>query len=119
MLFHCRELGHSDNAIAWVTRVFSTETDLTTIPETGVEVRSLVQTFLDARTAIMPKPPRPPIATLANEESQESQEDYWSFDQYMDDPELLLGTGAKLPEEVEKRDKTLAEVISYRKTNCS
>lgn len=95
---------------AWVTRVFSTETDLTTIPTIAFEVRTLVQTFLNARASIFPKPQRPPIAPIPSEDSQESQEDYWHFDGYMDDPELLAVTGAALSKELQQREMILAEV---------
>ncbi|RPD62610.1 hypothetical protein L226DRAFT_458818, partial [Lentinus tigrinus ALCF2SS1-7] len=95
---------------AWVHRVFSTATNLSTIPSTGEEIRRLVQAFLDARSRVMPKPRRPyPQGVL--EDSQESQ-DYGCFQIDFDDPELqaALGETAEQQENREK-DKIVCEII--------
>ena len=57
---------------AWVTRVFSTATNLSTNPSTGDEIRRFVQAFLDARGRVIPPPRRPQPRAVA-EDSQESQ----------------------------------------------
>ena len=100
--------------IAWVTRVFSTMTDIANLPTTGIEIQRLVQTFLNVRAAFMPKPRRPTIHA-ATEDSQESQDYFGMFDIDLDDPDLqaALGDEAESPEakEVHRKDKLLAEVV--------
>ncbi|KAI0079439.1 hypothetical protein K474DRAFT_1639613 [Panus rudis PR-1116 ss-1] len=99
----------------WVTRVFSTETDLATVHDTGSAIRKLVQAFLDARAAIIPKPPRPQLPII-NKESQESQEDY-GFDLNLDDPEILAALGEPavnsnvVTDDVKAKEKRVAELI--------
>ncbi|OBZ69025.1 hypothetical protein A0H81_11232 [Grifola frondosa] len=75
----------------WVTRVFSNTTTLPSMATTGMEIRRLVQAFLDARAKVVPRParPRPPVV----EETEESQEDYGHFDLDLNDPELLAALG--------------------------
>ncbi|KDQ61632.1 hypothetical protein JAAARDRAFT_31105 [Jaapia argillacea MUCL 33604] len=76
----------------WVTRVFATSTNLANGLETGVEIRRLVQAFLDARAAIMPTPSKPKPAIEAVDR-QESQDEYDQFDFNLDDPELQAALG--------------------------
>jgi hypothetical protein len=79
---------------AWVTRIFVKSTNLAHVGKTGLEIRRLVQAFLDARQAAMPAPQRHPGAVLVgDQESQESQEDYGIFDLDLDDPELQAALG--------------------------
>lgn len=61
---------------------------------TGEEIRKLVQAFLDARQAALPRT-RQLSTTIPrnNEDSQESQEDYGAFDLDLDDPELQAALG--------------------------
>lgn len=77
--------------LAWITRLFSSMS-LTSAANTGLEIRALVQSFLDARRAAMPNPQRR-IAVVASEESQESQDYYGDFDLDLDDPELQAALG--------------------------
>lgn len=82
----------TDVGLAWVTRVFNPRTDLVTIQQTGVEIRMLVQSFLNARRKALPdvQPPPPPVAHGV--ESQESQDEYDKL--YLDlDEELLAALG--------------------------
>ncbi|KAH9949775.1 Mus7/MMS22 family-domain-containing protein, partial [Amylocystis lapponica] len=99
----------------WVTRVFSHQTKLTGEKSSRVEIRRLVQAFLDARAAVIPRPPRPSLVT---EDSQESQEEYGRFDLTMDDPQLLLSLGleaesvqAKENKKNQEKDKLISETI--------
>ncbi|KIJ61983.1 hypothetical protein HYDPIDRAFT_95349 [Hydnomerulius pinastri MD-312] len=78
----------------WVTRVFNPRTDLVTINQTGVEIRMLVQSFLDARLKALPQaqpPPPPPV--VHSIESQESQDEYDKMFLDLDDAELLAALG--------------------------
>ncbi|TFK89693.1 hypothetical protein K466DRAFT_15695 [Polyporus arcularius HHB13444] len=96
---------------AWVHRVFSTATDLSTIPSTGEEIRRLVVAFLEVRGRVMPKPRRPHHIVIT-EDSQESQ-DYGGYEPLdFDDPELQLALG-ETAEQVENRekDKIVAQII--------
>ncbi|TFK51700.1 hypothetical protein OE88DRAFT_1658283 [Heliocybe sulcata] len=100
----------------WVTRVFAASTNLANVASTGIEIRKLVQAFLDARTAVMPKPrisrPAPANPGVFQEDSQDN---YGDFDLDMDDPELLeaLGenSGASLQKEVNAKDEVVCKVI--------
>jgi hypothetical protein len=79
---------------AWVTRIFSNTTSLPHVGKTGLEIRRLVQAFLDAREATMSAPLRHSIIIPGDEpDSQESQEDYGAFDLDLDDPELQAALG--------------------------
>ncbi|KAG6381518.1 cell differentiation family, Rcd1-like-domain-containing protein [Boletus reticuloceps] len=79
----------------WVTRVFNPRTDLITIQQTGIEIRMLVQSFLDARLKALPavQPPPPPVV-----ESQESQDEYDKLSLDLNDEELraVLGEEAEV-----------------------
>ena len=101
-------------SVAWVTRVFSTVTDIANLTTTGIEIQRLVQTFLNVRAVYMPKPRRPTIHA-ATEDSQESQDYFGMFDIDLDDPDLqaALGDESESPEakEVARKDKLLAEVV--------
>ncbi len=106
------EVSLTIHTIAWVHRVFSTATDLSTIPSTGEEIRRLVVAFLEVRGRVMPKPRRPHHIVLT-EDSQESQ-DYGGYEPLdFDDPELQLALG-ETAEQVENRekDKIVAQVGS-------
>ena len=83
----------TDVELAWVTRVFSPRTDLATIQQTGVEIRMLVQSFLDARLKALPdvQPPPPPV--VHGVESQESQDEYDKALLDLNDEELLAALG--------------------------
>ncbi|KAF9646529.1 hypothetical protein BDM02DRAFT_3171519 [Thelephora ganbajun] len=98
----------------WVTRVFTTMTDIANLPTTGIEIQRLVQTFLNVRAAYMPKPRRPTIHA-ATEDSQESQDYFGMFDIDLNDPDLqaVLGDEVESPEakEVVRKDKLLGEVV--------
>jgi hypothetical protein len=91
----------------WVTRVFNPRTDLVTIQQTGVEIRMLVQSFLDARLKALPniQPPPPPVV-----ESQESQDEYDKL--FLNDEELLAALG----EEAEA--STVADLKSKEDALC-
>ncbi|TBU23731.1 Mus7/MMS22 family-domain-containing protein [Dichomitus squalens] len=99
----------------WVTRVFSTTTNLSTNPSTGDEIRRFVQAFLDARARVIPPPRRPQRRPVADD-SQESQDDYGQFDLDLDDPELLaaLGEDAAGPsgyKENKEKEQIVCEII--------
>jgi hypothetical protein len=97
----------ADVRLAWVTRVFNPRTDLVTIQQTGVEIRMLVQSFLDARLKALPniQPPPPPVV-----ESQESQDEYDKL--FLNDEELLAALG----EEAEA--STVADLKSKEDALC-
>lgn len=85
----------ADVGLAWVTRVFNPRTDLVTIQQTGVEIRMLVQSFLDARLKALPtvQPPQPPVAHSV--ESQESQDEYDKVPLDLNDEELRAMLGGE------------------------
>ena len=89
-------------------------TDIVNLPTTGIEIQRLVQTFLNVRSAYMPKPRRPTIHA-ATEDSQESQDYFGLFDIDLDDPDLhaVLGdeTESSEAKEVTRKDKLLAEAV--------
>ncbi|KAF8141719.1 Mus7/MMS22 family-domain-containing protein [Boletus edulis] len=93
----------------WVTRVFNPRTDLITIQQTGIEIRMLVQSFLDARLKALPsvQPPPPPVV-----ESQESQDEYDKLSLDLNDEELR----AVLGEEAEV--STVADLKSKEDALC-
>lgn len=99
-------------ALAWVTRVFNPRTDLVTIQQTAVEIRMLVQSFLDARLKALPEvqPPPPPVVHSA--ESQESQDEYDKLFLDLNDEELLAALG----EEAEA--STVADLKSKEDVLC-
>ena len=93
--------------IAWVLRVFSTVTNLSTIPSTGEEIRRLVQAFLDARGRVIPKRRRQQRA--AAEDSQESQ-DYFGEDPLdYNDPDLQIALGI---DPYKEKEDVVSEVCS-------
>ncbi|KZP26671.1 hypothetical protein FIBSPDRAFT_1040698 [Athelia psychrophila] len=72
----------------WLARIFAAQ-DLISSAHTGFEIRSLVQAFLNARQAAMPRPKRPAVVAAVDEESQESQDYYADFDDFdMEDPQF-------------------------------
>ncbi|KAH0836569.1 cell differentiation family, Rcd1-like-domain-containing protein [Lanmaoa asiatica] len=75
----------------WVTRVFNPRTDLVTIQQTGVEIRMLVQSFLNARLKALPDVQPPPLPFVHSVESQESQDEYDKL--FLNDEELLAALG--------------------------
>lgn len=79
--------------LAWVTRVFNPRTDLVTIQQTGVEIRMLVQSFLDARLKALPEVQPPPPPVVHSVESQESQDEYDKLFLDLNDEELLAALG--------------------------
>ncbi|KZT09203.1 uncharacterized protein LAESUDRAFT_675011 [Laetiporus sulphureus 93-53] len=100
----------------WVTRVFSTSTKLSAVPTTSMEIRKLVEAFLNARAAVMSRPSNAsPMRTA--EESQESQDEFASLDNSMcfDDPDLIAALST--PEELallqdrKKKDERVCEII--------
>ncbi|PCH39845.1 hypothetical protein WOLCODRAFT_142800 [Wolfiporia cocos MD-104 SS10] len=99
----------------WVSRIFAAANKLTLVPTTRVEIRKLVQAFLDARAAVIPKPSRHRLAAAPTEESQESQDDYGLFDLDMDDPELLAALGeadkSHTLQENKRKDEIVCEII--------
>ena len=98
---------------AWITRVFSNNTDIANLSTTGLGLQRLVQTFLDSRSAIMPKPRRPQIHDVS-EDSQETQGYFSHMDIDLNDPELLavLAEATESPEikEMQVKDKLVSEV---------
>jgi hypothetical protein len=71
-----------------------------------LEIRKLVQAFIDARQTAMPAPQRHrTIAPGRDQESQESQEDYGAFDLDMDDPELQAALGDDVESSLAKHNK--------------
>ncbi|CCL98524.1 uncharacterized protein FIBRA_00523 [Fibroporia radiculosa] len=100
----------------WVTRVLATTSNLTGIATTRIEIRKLVQAFLDARAAVLPKPARPRVPHVHAEESQESQEEFAMFDQLdYNDPELLAALGepgeGSTFQENKNKDQIVSELI--------
>ncbi|KAG9312886.1 Mus7/MMS22 family-domain-containing protein [Chiua virens] len=78
----------------WVTRVFNPRTDLVTIQQTGVEIRMLIQSFLDARAKALPIFQPPPLPVTRSVESQESQDEFDKLNLPIDD-ELLAALGGE------------------------
>jgi len=80
--------------LAWVTRVFNPGTNLVTLSQTGLEIRMLVQSFLNARIkALPPKQPSEWAPVMQNQEGQESQEEYEKLYLELNDAELLAALG--------------------------
>jgi hypothetical protein len=94
---------------AWVTRIFGATTNLTHVSKTGLEIRRLVQAFLDARREVMPAPQHHHVAA---QENQESQDDYGAFDLDLDDPELqaALGDNVDSSNENKAKDELVSQV---------
>lgn len=70
--------------------MFNPRTDLITIQQTGVEIRMLVQSFLDARLKALPEVQPPVVHSV---ESQESQDEYDRLPLDLNDEELLAALG--------------------------
>ncbi|KAI6044231.1 Mus7/MMS22 family-domain-containing protein [Pisolithus marmoratus] len=75
----------------WITRVFNPGTNLVMLSQTGLEIRMLVQSFLNARTKALP-PAQPPSAST-DALNPESQEEYERLYLELDDAELLAALG--------------------------
>jgi hypothetical protein len=76
--------------IAWFTPLLSNRTGLTNVARTGIEIRRLVQSFLNARTSVIPLPKIRCPTRQTHVDSQESQDDYEMLDDLcMNDPSLL------------------------------
>ncbi|KZT67297.1 hypothetical protein DAEQUDRAFT_694424 [Daedalea quercina L-15889] len=99
----------------WVKRIFSLDTQLTANRITGMEIRKLVQSFLNVRAAALPPPrwTRPSIETA--EDSQESQEYFGAEDMNWDDPELVAALdpeNAAKAQQLKRKDETVCEIIA-------
>ncbi|KII85768.1 hypothetical protein PLICRDRAFT_44168 [Plicaturopsis crispa FD-325 SS-3] len=98
----------------WVTEIFAKETNLSTVAKTGLEIRRLVQAFLDARAVIMPAPPRP-RRHAAPDPNQDSQDEYGMIESFdYDDPELRIALGeVDAPQAIENKtkDEQVSQVI--------
>jgi hypothetical protein len=93
--------------IAWLTPLLSNRTGLANVARTGIEIRRLVQSFLDARTSVIPLPK---IRCPTHVDSQDSQDDYEMLDDLcMNDISLLEALdreeGLLDVREKEKREK--------------
>lgn len=88
---------------------------LVDLRSTGYAVRSLVQAFLDARSAYMPKPRRP-RKTHHTEDSQEYDND---FELDLNDPALLVALGEAPAERSDAvvKEARLCEVRGIAKTH--
>ncbi|KAI6164406.1 Mus7/MMS22 family-domain-containing protein [Pisolithus thermaeus] len=75
----------------WITRVFNPGTNLVMLSQTGLEIRMLVQSFLNARTKALPPAQPPAVSTEAM--NLESQEEYEKLYLELDDAELLAAFG--------------------------
>ncbi|CAL1712168.1 unnamed protein product [Somion occarium] len=99
----------------WISRIFSIETDLTSVSKIRTEVRRLVHEFLRARAAVIPKPVRSRKPSVVLEESQESQDDYGQFDIDLNDPELLAALGesnsSSLSDDLLGKEQRVSELI--------
>lgn len=97
--------------LAWVTRVFNPRTDLVTIQQTGVEIRMLVQSFLNARQRAVQPPPPPVVHSV---ESQESQDEYDKLSLDLNDEELLAALGeeaeASIVADLKSKEDALCKV---------
>ncbi|KAH7927866.1 hypothetical protein BV22DRAFT_245793 [Leucogyrophana mollusca] len=74
----------------WVTKIFAPSNNLA-FGRAGAELRLLVQSFLDARSLVLPKPNF--HVPIPEAESQESQDEYGQFSLDFNDPELLAALG--------------------------
>ncbi|KAI6023617.1 hypothetical protein BKA83DRAFT_3461144 [Pisolithus microcarpus] len=85
------------DGVAWIMRVFDPATNLAMPSQTGLEIRMLVQSFLNARTKALPPAQPHPASTDAM--NPESQEEYERLRFELDDAELLaaLGEGPVAP----------------------
>ncbi|KZT27796.1 hypothetical protein NEOLEDRAFT_1130281 [Neolentinus lepideus HHB14362 ss-1] len=96
----------------WVTRVFAASTNLANVPTTGIEIRKLVQAFLDARAAVMPKPRihrAAPANSVVSEEDSQGQYDDMQID--LDDPELLAALGEDVQSAAQKEIRAKDENV--------
>ncbi|KAF8557733.1 hypothetical protein OG21DRAFT_1601471 [Imleria badia] len=99
----------------WVTRVFNPRADLVTIQQTGVEIRMLVQSFLDARLKALPEVQPPPPPVVHTVESQESQDEYDKLFLDLNDEELLAALGeeaeASAVADLKSKEDALCKVL--------
>ncbi|KAH7890678.1 Mus7/MMS22 family-domain-containing protein [Phlebopus sp. FC_14] len=96
---------------AWVTRVFKASTNLVTMSQTGLEIRMLVQSFLDARSKALPQVQLPSV-TFSNNESQESQDEYEKVFLDLNDAELLAALGDEPPNtDNQVKEQALCKVL--------
>lgn len=87
------------------------DASLAEIPTTGLQVRQLIQSFLDARQSALPKPTHITTTGVSTEDSQESQDDYGSFDFDIDDPVFLAALGeAPKSADYTKEEETVCKV---------
>ncbi|EKM57028.1 uncharacterized protein PHACADRAFT_183566 [Phanerochaete carnosa HHB-10118-sp] len=73
----------------WVTRIFVKDADLASISNATLEMRMLVQTFLKARSAVIPRRQPQRARQVVQEESQEYDDDDFDFN----DPAILAMLG--------------------------
>lgn len=85
--------SHDDIRLAWVTRVLNPGSNLVTLSQTGLEIRMLVQSFLDTRIKALPcaQSPLPSVPVITR--NQESQEEYEQLYLELNDAELLAALG--------------------------
>ena len=82
----------------------------------ALEMRRLLQAFLNARTAIMPMPQRPRVlpSVVPGGDNQESQDDYGTFELDLNDPELLAALSdvveSPLAHEWKAKDRLVCDV---------
>jgi len=64
---------------------------------TGIEIRRLVQSYLNARAAVIPPPQLQCSISAPCDENQESQDEYGALELDLNDPELLAALGDEPP----------------------
>ncbi|TFY61854.1 hypothetical protein EVJ58_g4250 [Rhodofomes roseus] len=99
----------------WVKRVFTLDTQLSANALTGMEIRKLVQSFLDARAAALPPPRRTRPSADTAEDSQESQEYFEMEEMNWDDPELVAALdpeNSAKAQELKQKDEAVCEIIA-------
>ncbi|KAI6149743.1 Mus7/MMS22 family-domain-containing protein [Pisolithus tinctorius] len=99
----------------WITRVFNPGTNLVMLSQTGLEIRMLVQSFLNARTKALPPVQPPPPPATADAMNAESQEEYEKLYLELDDAELLAALGeeavALAVNDLKAKDDALCKVL--------
>ncbi|KAI6112835.1 Mus7/MMS22 family-domain-containing protein [Pisolithus sp. B1] len=97
----------------WITRVFNPGTNLVMLSQTGLEIRMLVQSFLNARTKALPPAQSPPESAEAM--NLESQEEYEKLYLELDDAELLAAFGeepvAAVVNDLKTKEDALCKVL--------